>query len=1574
MARSLALDENNQPILVEYNEQGEEVSVVSIPDEYKTEVAKLKVITAFEYHQEKARLDKFEELHKEDLWKDAEVMALDQFKETEFTSADGRTIIKQANQNAPSLELRSYVKSVLVRGRSARINQDPDELILLSFSVDLSEEETVPETGSLVINDKGQVIHSSTNNIAPRVGFFGDPNETQDFYQGLRKPEDQIFGPVKYVKVYISPEVFPGSLTASDFRGKYSMSFMLPYCPGGFEYTTDIWAELRYANFSPYGSPTIPYYLRRQDWTYCYDLPPFSGGTLGAAMAYTNAMAINATTSIPVYNIDFKVDVMFLSGRILLKNPDGSEITIGNDTQYHVTAAGNESLAQAFYDFDGDGQSDRSVVGDIRDEVADDGSIKKIFVQQQNGPYQGVFFSSQSNQDGTPNVIRLADKGDRNKPNGLLKSISKDDLKNTDIYVFRESTGQLVLERNGLKDEEIAGRVDIGLGKDDQYYYYRLMLRGPMDNQLNVGAINRSKNWEEWAEEYRLAEPFRERESDYLKSGEWVRLVVINRATGYMGTQRIQLGDASKNAGSMLSVKMDDTYLQPPNLKIWAERDYTQTSGLNQGDQLKNNIIGMEGASLDTDDIIRVYTEWLDEEGRPLPEGLGADNGEQYGLTGRLAKVGAPNQLVGVAAGSLANFPIAPGMNTQVLRLRDNLTAPEHFYVHVVGMQKDENPDFGTDPTEAPPLDTRPKNATPFLVPIYDENKHWKTWSAWNQLKRAYDAEELDEEPLKPKGSYVWHARPEYQFSQLALEIQKIEREYTTESGEIKTQELLVEQEDEGKIPTIRANDDLVRVFYSLIGNSNNPLLPIDGEQELVFGFGASEVRATIGANGEIVFDDLSHIDRLDPTDLLTLRLYVNHDAGNTLWEWAFTRNGLHVYYQVPGNTQLEKDRSLANIGDNKCSNNVCEDIEILSLLAPQEQPSVATPLEPVAQPNPIVRTLGGIRLRYRYIAPSLNGIVLKKVTWTIGHAGRYCTEYGIDSAACEKRETGIAYEQEGGFRIPGITPTLETYWEPLNGDNPDWSNWAGTETDSAGVKGLLEAEYTVPVNSVDSSGNTVSIPATRYFKKEFTIKTRELKPATGTESPMQGSDVAMLEAMLWNLGMSPDDKKGIYGRRIASVQQRSVFNVNTPSVGRMLGRFNYISFLPIANNRSHMTMTDVTHQDGNRESVLPELGRHWQHYYKSYKFWRFDDVNFADLSETQLSAATDVWNGSVVYSEGSSFTLSPTYTSARHANVVALAGKNFKESDILRAMAQREASGIHQSDYRITVGGADEAGSKGLNQILNKYVYGSSAQDAVGANARKADKEVSGYSESGSSQVNHYDARDNLIAKAVWLAVPAGGFNKAFVNRGTGVTSFTGIYTWAVTNPLRKILPGGAPIIIASNATQHIDDDYELLAKGLGAYNQGAARFSGGIGSSWINVLVNRPTPTSEAFRMVAAKDYGNRSESEKVLFSLTEAVRYAMWIMHDSDKLALPMRTYVWKGGEGVDVNGDGEIKNVPANPAANPVQAEIIEETVEWCFAYGESDWVGGVSWEDKLNNAKAIDEFGGYKLPVGRASCN
>jgi hypothetical protein len=141
---------------------------------------------------------------------------------------------------------------------------------------------------------------------------------------------------------------------------------------------------------------------------------------------------------------------------------------------------------------------------------------------------------------------------------------------------------------------------------------------------------------------------------------------------------------------------------------------------------------------------------------------------------------------------------------------------------------------------------------------------------------------------------------------------------------------------------------------------------------------------------------------------------------------WAFTRNGLHVYYQVPGNTETR--------------NGVVEtDIEILSL-------------------------------RYRYIPPSLAGTEITYVDWTINKRGRYCQGYGVDDpqGQCTVVDAGVVYKQTN------IPPgdTADVYWEPLTDQpappmagttNVDWSNWAGTQTTDAGVEASLKAHYTIP-------------------------------------------------------------------------------------------------------------------------------------------------------------------------------------------------------------------------------------------------------------------------------------------------------------------------------------------------------------------------------------------------------------------------------------------------------------------------------------------------------------------------------
>lgn len=161
---------------------------------------------------------------------------------------------------------------------------------------------------------------------------------------------------------------------------------------------------------------------------------------------------------------------------------------------------------------------------------------------------------------------------------------------------------------------------------------------------------------------------------------------------------------------------MEKLVLQPPNLKIWAERSYNIEHGLTAGDQ-RNYLIGAEGAGLTSDNMIQVYTEWLDHSGGPLPEGLGTDNGADYGLTGRLAKVVSAGQLEAVNDSGLANFSIAPGRQVQVIQIGDNLARAEHYYIHVSGKPKNETPQFDPGTDENDLLTTRPGLLTPFKTP-----------------------------------------------------------------------------------------------------------------------------------------------------------------------------------------------------------------------------------------------------------------------------------------------------------------------------------------------------------------------------------------------------------------------------------------------------------------------------------------------------------------------------------------------------------------------------------------------------------------------------------------------------------------------------------------------------------------------------------------------------------------------------------------------------------------------------------------------------------------------------------------
>ena len=247
---------------------------------------------------------------------------------------------------------------------------------------------------------------------------------------------------------------------------------------------------------------------------------------------------------------------------------------------------------------------------------------------------------------------------------------------------------------------------------------------------------------------------------------------------------------------------------------------------------------------------------------------------------------------------------------------------------------------------------------------------------------------------------------------------------------------------------------------------------------------------------------------------------------------------------------------------------------------------------------------------------------------------------------------------------------------------------------------------------------------------------------------------------------------------------------------------------------------------------------------------------------------------------------------------------------------------------------------------------------------------QVSAYTQTGASYVNHYDPGQNLTAKAVWLVVGScgGSFRKAF--RGYPESEYRGTYqSSAETVLLRYQTQDGSK---KENVTSgvHSDDYYELLAKGIAGYNQGASRFTNGNGNSWLDLLKRQPTLASA--EMTRLKTLEKPTDAEKAMVARSTGMDYAMRIMHDADKMGLHHRKYIWRGGFGVDVNGDGEIKDIAADPDAEPPVEAVTETTVPWCFAYGEQEWRAGESFQTIKENAEG--NIARDIQPVGRIRCD
>ncbi len=884
--REIVRDADGNPIYVEYDAAGNEVA--GGLNRSDTPQSGYQVMSGQRY---RAILKQYQDLLAayETSGLDApELLDKESYQASSFVALDGTTITQPA--------LREESIRAVVAPLSARFSSAGDQLLLLELPID--PQQTISESANslLMVKESGQIIHETTNNIGYRVGFYG--NDTTVSTSTERQADDKIFGPLKYVPVDM---VSFDAMTQTDDQGKYRLQFFMPPCPGfSYELNSLTAVQLRFKRFYPTGSPTKPYSLFHWGVEGCY------GHTDVSLLGPFIDIQAQSDDSISVTNdLDFPIDIMVVSGHAVLANDLASIIPVGQTT-YDASRSTLERVAQQNYDMDGDGISETTILGRLETDIEGVQTFIKS-LSPESAEVQGVWLSSLNSTPGfegdvtydLPYLTRLPDWSTDSEDRALLSEISAEDLADTDLYVFRESDGSLLMERKGLSESEIY----LGVDTIRQKFAYTLRLVGSR-GRLHSGTVGEGDNAE--FQQWQMAEgvvdnsPLYTQQADHLRPGEKVRIIAINRATGYLGSH-IQELQAAGNGGTNLEISfnVDDIILLPPNLKVWAERQSRTELGMTQG-EINKYLVGSEGAGMSGDQFILIYTEWLDPDGLPLPEELG-----DYGYTARLARIVSENTLDSVDM--VDNVPVKPGKQLSLIRLPEvgEGVGNEHYYVQVSGQPHTRESDFSSG-NQTAMLQHRPNKFVPLLAPVYDEDTTQLAIQTWNSAR-------LNDSSLKrPEPIYKWRYRPEYQFSVYDLQVDEINREDVL--GE--TQNILnLEQ------PVISSSDEALQLLYDLTGpgSDNVSLNTLDAysygeEKELVFAFGEQEVKATVDGAGNISFDDPSQLSSLSAEDYLSIRLYANNDPENVLWEWAAQRG---LFEGVTKNLFVKRDVDILN--DRSC-------------------------------------------------------------------------------------------------------------------------------------------------------------------------------------------------------------------------------------------------------------------------------------------------------------------------------------------------------------------------------------------------------------------------------------------------------------------------------------------------------------------------------------------------------------------------------------------------------------------------------------------------------------------------------
>jgi hypothetical protein len=858
-ARAEVTTADGEPIWAEYNEQGGHSRLHQLDGQQGEVIAGTQL---------RAYQEGFQQFSQR-LQGRIDILSLESFQQTPLLTADGRNI-----DGWPAFP--SDALTLVLPNQSQRYSSKATELeyYILPIAESALYAQVSDDIRSVLLDQQGEVVYQSPQRIGPLTAFYvqsgeeapEDSSEYAPAYSLLNLDQQgyRALAPIANVKIdildgYLNPETYSGA------DGSYQLfSKMPPGCGmNGFNQMIDAYAHLSYANFHPRGAPAIPYWIKQTGVNLCAGLGDVIGIIGGTSAVFSGSNFVNGRPTIGnvqavnVNHLNFPVAVNVLTGKAHMLG-----VEVADQTKY-VAKPSEQEPCSIPKDYDGDGEIDAVQLGLVD---ADTG----LFQPDEDGKRYGVFFSGSPRSDGQPNLLRIADTAPGAKHQGLLKTISKEDFLDTDLLVFRESTGELITERNGLSEREFPISSDLTIDQQQGTFNYHFAVRSFED--MHSYKARSFDGFVDWQAKNKMSPSLQAYEADFIRTGERIRIVMINRATGYIGSAITQL--TPTYAGGDISVYVPPILMGPPNLKVWTTRRFGREGLLANSDDVRRTISN-EGAATTDDTVIEVHTEWLDASGYPLPAGL-----KGRGYTGRVTRQVANDG--DVFDSGVKEFAIDPGRQLQKLDFDNNQAY--HHYVQVNAQPEGEQNDFSTgDHTGV--LRHRPSRYVPVKVPLYDEfGTEWELAEV-RKSNRENDPDDEDIDLNDVPSRHYWVHRPELSFSVIDLTMNEI----LTGSGDDNNGERINILDD--KIPVINSADDIVELIFNLTTSQFDRITPIEGERQYVLSLAGEEILVDVetgGGDQTITFDNLDHLGSLQPEDFLTLSLYLNNDSRNVLWEWGY--------------------------------------------------------------------------------------------------------------------------------------------------------------------------------------------------------------------------------------------------------------------------------------------------------------------------------------------------------------------------------------------------------------------------------------------------------------------------------------------------------------------------------------------------------------------------------------------------------------------------------------------------------------------------------------------------------------